>query len=231
MRIKGFFITLVAIIFQASLSSYNNNKNVFPFLDGIPISTSGHYEYQNILLWFVPIVSLSFCFSGSIRDTYISYEQLKLVREHSRVKWVTSQFLIITVVLLIFTLSQIAIFYIYSLVSLHNLDINSVINKRFVMMTLMYYLTLLNLFSFQLFMELYYKSQIAQLNISVYIIFSLILAKKLVQLNSPKVIHYFLIPNYSNGLRTGLSYYSQSGTAIIEPLLGLFIIIILQISI
>lgn len=38
-------------------------------------------------------------------------------------------------------------------------------------MTLMYYLTLLNLFSFQLFMELYYKSQIAQLNISVYIIF------------------------------------------------------------
>ncbi|MGY2644091.1 DUF2705 family protein [Bacillus inaquosorum] len=230
MKIKGIFLILVAIIFQATLSSYNNN-NVFPFLDGIPISTSDQYDYQAILLWFIPIVSLSFCFSGNIREKYISYEQLKLVREHSKAKWVISQFLNITVILLIFTLSQITIFYIYSLVSLHNLDVISVFNNGFVMMALMYYLTLLNLFSFQLFLELYYTSQIAQLNISVYIIFSLILTKKLVQLNSPKIIHYFLIPNYSNGLRTGLSDFSHSGTSVIKPSLGLFILIILQVTI
>ncbi|NRG38541.1 DUF2705 family protein, partial [Bacillus subtilis] len=89
MKFKGIFLILVAIIFQATLSSYNNN-NVFPFLDGIPISTSDQYDYQAILLWFIPIVSLSFCFSGSIREKYISYEQLKLVREHSKAKWVVS---------------------------------------------------------------------------------------------------------------------------------------------
>ncbi|MCD2368424.1 DUF2705 family protein [Bacillus sp. BS3(2021)] len=223
MKIKGFLFVVAAIILQAMLM-ISVSTDAFPFLDGIPIAAS---EFL-ILYWYLPIVSLSFYFTGYVKFNLNSYGILKLSRKYSKSKWIVSRYISTMLVLFIFTLTQLFVFYINTIM-IH--DNQYVFNNNFFKLTIMYYLTLLVLYSIQLLLELFVSPHIAQLIVNIYIVFSLFIAKQLYLLEAPKAMNYFLISNYSNGYRNGLSSLFDIENVCIDYSVAFFILIILQITI
>lgn len=223
MKIKGFLFVVAAVILQAILMT-SVSTEAFPFLDGIPITAS---EFL-ILYWYLPIVSLSFYFTGYVKFNLNSYGILKLSRKYSKSKWIVSRYINTMLVLFIFTLIQLFVFYINTVMIQ---DDQYVFNNNFFKLTIMYYLTLLVLYSIQLLLELFVSPHIAQLIVNIYIVFSLFIAKQLYLLEAPKAMNYFLISNYSNGYRNGLSTLFDIENVCIDYSVGFFILIILQITI
>ncbi|MGD2436095.1 DUF2705 family protein [Bacillus velezensis] len=225
MRIKGLLFIIVTFFFQLTLLG-SNGTTAFPFLDGVPISTSN--DYFLILYWYLPIMAMAFFITGYFRVALHSHGMLNLTRNYSRFKWILTRFLNVMFVLFLFVSAQILFFYTNSVMFQPYYQI---FNKMFILLTVMYYLSLLITFSFQLLLELFIEPQLAQLTTNIYIIFSIILAKQLYIIGAPNFISYLLIPNYGNGFRNGLSYVAVHQGVIIHYTVGFFILITLQICI
>ncbi|MBR0581375.1 DUF2705 family protein [Bacillus altitudinis] len=230
MKIKGIFWIFLSIVFQMIFIKSNSSiELIFPFLSGVPVSSSTQLENLTLLYWYLPIVAMSFYFSGYIRDNLYSYGKLKLVRNYNKSKWIVLRFTNMMLTLLGFVLIQILVFYLSSIYLEHNFNTFTFTTEIF-MLIIMYFLTLLCLFSIQLTLELFITPQLSQLALNMYIIVSIFAAKQLYTLNAPSFLYYVLIPNYNNGFRTGLSHFNGIEKYLIHYPIGLLILIILQIG-
>lgn len=224
---RGLFLFVLATIILQATIVYNSELlyTNFPFLDGVPVTTSFLLENRYLLTWYLPVVSMSVYFTGYLGDTLGKYGKILMVRNYSKEKWVLKQYIHTATNLLVFVLCQIFVYYWLSIgYPLLSLEVT-------IKLVVMYYLTLLSLFSFQLLLELYISPQISQLAVNTYIIFSIFLTSNMFEYNLPKMYYYLMLPNYGMGLRTGLSDIDNFSNTVMEFSIGFIIIILFQIVI
>jgi Protein of unknown function (DUF2705) len=229
---KGLLIfTIITFLIQAGLMhSFNIFDSDIPFLDGIPLGVSFSIETIYLLYWYLPIAGISFYFSGYLREHLLSYGQLVIIREYSKVKWVLKRYIEVCVQLFMFVIMQLLVFYIFSFI---NGYIN--FNNFSIYLLLLYYLMLLVIICCQLVFELYTSPELSQVVISVYIVLSTFLSSRLYSMHSIKDLNYLLIINYGMGFRTGLSDNSLMRDVIYYPfgyiLLLLFLLFLVALTI
>ncbi|MBB3908823.1 DUF2705 family protein [Anoxybacteroides rupiense] len=220
---KFFLLVSLTIIMQGILLDTLNLINTnFPFLDGIPITSSHALEYRYLLNWYLPIIGMSFYFSGYLSDVTRIHGIAFFVRTYSKSKWIIKQYLRILAHLLLFIALQMFVSVLFDLGQ-------STFSKPNLIKALsMYLLTLLVLLSIQLLIELYVKESVAHLIINIYIVFSVLITN---QLHSfPKLFHYFFLPVYGMGFRNGLSQMPKFKLYTIDYFTGFFILLIIQVA-
>ncbi|AIM15976.1 DUF2705 family protein [Neobacillus sp.] len=221
---KFLIFVLLTIIMQGILISRFNLINTnFPFLDGIPITSSHALEYRYLLNWYLPIISMSFYFSGYLSDLTRIHGITFFVRTYSKSKWIIKQYLCMLMILLLFTIFQTVIF------TLLGLGKSTFSTTNFIKSLSIYLLTLLTLFSIQILLELYIKTKISHLIINIYIVSSVLMTNQLY--GSSKLLQYLFLPNYGMGFRNGLSQIPEFKIHTIDYLIGLFILLIIQTAV
>jgi hypothetical protein len=221
---KFFIFVLLTIIIQAIvISKFNLISTEFPFLDGVPLTSSQALEYRYLLNWYLPIISISFYFSGYLSNLVKTQGAVFFVRAYSKPKWIIKQYVSIIMVLLLFIIFQTVIF---SFMRLGN-SVFSI--ENFIKSFSIYFLTLLTLFSIQQLLELYIKPEIAHLIVNVYIVLSILITTD--QQNVSSFSNYFLLPNYGMGFKNGLSQIPEFKMYIIDYFRGIIVLLIIQFTV
>ncbi|MFE8065315.1 DUF2705 family protein [Priestia megaterium] len=224
---KRIFICVIFIIIIQSILLSNIDVVEFPvtFLDGIPITSSFALENRFLLLWYLPVIAISFYFSGYMSDMLRTYGKVVIVRNYSKSMWVIKQYLSMIKILLVFVLCQIGAFYFSTLG-------NSIFSSdEIIKLIIVYFFTLNTLFCIQTFLELYISPQVSQLIINLYIIFSILITKALYFISAPKLLYYFLLPNYGMGFKIGVGKHTEFQTHILQYWSCFIVLIIIQITI
>ncbi|WP_141603788.1 DUF2705 family protein [Terrilactibacillus laevilacticus] len=223
-RKKLFIFVIATVIIQVLYMQPLNFSNVtFPFLDGVPMNTSYQLQNRFLLNWYVPLVSISFYFSGLLKDELIEYGPMIITRNTSRIGWVLKKYVYMLLILVVFLICQLAIFYFYSHLN-HQLNIHKHIYKAL----LIYYVTLVLLYSLQIFLEMFINPRLSLIIMNVYIVFSILIVVTLENLHFPMFLNYLFFPNYLMGFRNGLSDITQFNHVIIHFSLGLWTVIIIN---
>lgn len=219
---KWFFLfVLVTILMQTIfINKFNLLYSGYPFLDGVPATPSESLNYRYLLNWYLPIISMSFFFTGYLKDTIYTYGPSFFIRSYSKPKWVMKRLCYLAVILGFFVLFQ----WMLSIVTIQEWTFPA-------FALLAYFLTLYLLFSMQLLLELYLKSEIAQLVINIYIVFSILVSSHLDSSLLGEGNNYFFVPLYGMGFRNGLSDIIQFQTHDIHLFSGFVILIVLLLGV
>lgn len=225
MKSKKFFIfVLITIITQVVFTSKFNLINTqFPFLDGVPITSDFGLEYRYLLNWYLPIISMSFYFSGYLSKLVEAQSIVFFIRNYSKSKWIIKQYLSMTIVLFSFIVFQALLF---ALTTSDDLIFSF---ENFSKSFLIYFFTLITLFSVQQLLELYIKPEIAHLVINIYIILSVLLAEKVYQAST--FFSYFLLANYGMGFKNGLSQVPEFKIYSVDYFNAIIILIVIQLTV
>ncbi|WNB92538.1 DUF2705 family protein [Bacillus sp. NEB1478] len=221
-RVFFLLVILTMVVQVLFMNDFDTLYSSFPFLDGVPITPSYSLETIFLLYWFLPIVAMSFYFSGSCSDNLKHYGKILITRNYSRSRWMLNQYFSVLIVLLTFCLIQ---FIIFSLLFIN--ETTSLQPVAAIKLFIMYFFTLSTLFSFQLALELYLSPQLSQLIVNGYIVVSVLFTQQIYN-SALKLMNYLLIPNYAMGFKTGLTPIPAFQTDLISFLFGLFILIILM---
>ncbi|WP_047980205.1 DUF2705 family protein [Ornithinibacillus contaminans] len=222
---KGIILFVFLLTFIQSLLYLNTLQYSFGFLHGVPFFNSNQFELKLLLYWFLPIVGLSFYFSGYIKDVLRTYGEMILLRNYSKVKWIIKRYFNMVIIVTIFTVSQISVSYIVSSLGGHYHFVGVI---EFLKLIIAYYLFLVTIFTIQLFLELYVSPQVSQMMVSIYIVLSIILTKQLFSLKIPGIVYYILLPTLGMGLRNGVSSVLNDQPKIINFWTGVFILLIIK---
>ncbi|RZI50147.1 DUF2705 domain-containing protein [Aeribacillus pallidus] len=221
---KFLIFVLLAILMQEILiSGFDLLNTNFPFLDGVPITSSQALEYRYLLNWYLPIISMSFYFSGYFSDFTRIHGIAFFVRTYCKSKWIIKQYLYMFIVLLFFTMFQIVI------CTFFELGTSTISITNFIKSLSIYLLTLQTLFSIQLLLELYINPKISHLIMNIYIVASVLMSNQLY--GSSKLLQYLFLPNYGMGFKNGLSQIPEFPEHTIDYFTGLPILLIMQILI
>ncbi|MFG6497019.1 DUF2705 family protein [Fictibacillus sp. UD] len=221
-----FLLVVIIMIIQAVLlNHFDTLYSSLPFLDGVPITSSYALENKFLVYWFLPIVAMSFYFTGYCSDVLKTYGKVIIIRNYGRTRWLFNRFVSMMIVTLIFVVIQVLIFRFLLTDSTINLEGIEVIK-----LLAMYFLTLSALFALQLVMELFISPQVAQMVVNVYIVVSLLLTKQ-IYLIGGGFIYYLFLPNYAMGFRNGLTSISEFQTPIISYPIGITVLMIIIASI
>lgn len=219
---KFFLFVLLTIIIQVIFTSKFNLINTqFPFLDGVPITSTFGLEYRYLLNWYLPIISMSFYFSGYLSELVKAQSVVFFIRNYSKSKWILKQYLSMILVLFTFVVFQALLF---AFTTSDNLVFSF---ENFSKSFLIYFLTLVTLFSMQQLLELYIKSEFAHLAINIYIVLSVLLAEKVYHAST--FFSYFLLPNYGMGFKNGLSQVPEFKIYSVDYFNAIIILIFIQL--
>ncbi|MFB1049999.1 DUF2705 family protein [Paraliobacillus sp. JSM ZJ581] len=223
MKSKKFFLfVLLTIIIQVVFTSKFNLINTqFPFLDGVPITSAFQLEYKYLLNWYLPIVSISFYFSGYLSKLVEAQSIVFFIRNYSKSQWIIKQFLSMVLFLFTFIVFQSLLF---ALTTPDNLVFSfGNLSKSF----LIYFLTLVTLFSMQQLLELYIKPEIAHLTINIYIVLSVLFAGEIYQ--NSTFFSYFLLPNYGMSFKNGLSQVPEFKIYSVNYFNAMIILVVIEL--
>ena len=221
------FVILTIIVQVITINNFNAIYTSFPFLDGVPITSSYALENQYFIYWYLPIVGMSFYFSGYLSDELQTYGKILFTRNYSRKKWVIKRYLSLIIVLSLFIIVQLISFNFL----LEDTSFIILSQEKIIILLVMYFLTLLTLFSIQLLLELYMTPQLSQLVINAYIVVSVLITKQLFTIGAPKFIYYFFLPNYGMGFKTNSSNIPQFQNEVVNYTIGFLILLILLASV
>ncbi|MGP7817835.1 DUF2705 family protein [Niallia sp. 01092] len=203
-----FFIILIAFTLQCWMYGpiiakwYPEIPDGLNFFMGIPLLA----DYRLLMFWYLSFVSISFYFSGNVKEVLNGYGQYLMVRNYNRVKWIILRYFWVAIKLmaLIFIQSVVSYYITFFFYSNSEFIVNILILKAI----LMYYITFLFLLILQLYLELYFSPQIAFLSINTYVVGAIIGADLMFKYNIKGFFIYLLIPNYAMGSR--LNIFSNS---------------------
>ncbi|RLQ94885.1 DUF2705 family protein [Falsibacillus albus] len=223
-RRKGMFIlVLLVMVMQAFLiNKFNLLHTRLPVLDGVPVVPSAGMEYRYLLNWYLPVIGISFYFSGYLSQMMTVYGTPFFIRNYSKFRWVLKQYYSIALSLLLFVVIQMLI----GLVWEHSAGIQWMSALK---MTFIYYLTLLVLISFQTFLDLFVQSELSVVLVNLYLVFSVLGFRWLSSLDESINLTYLLIPNYGMGFKNGLSKVTEFQTDYIPFLNGSYVLILILI--
>ncbi|MBT2259804.1 DUF2705 family protein [Priestia megaterium] len=210
MKNKGLFlIILISFTLQSIINGpilaefYPFFSKEYTFLLGLPQAT----QYQMLMLWYLTFASISFYFSGRIKDILYGYGKYIMIRNYDRVKWVIVRYIKAAIMLATIVLLKIVISHlVVGIFQAHwELEINMLLFKSLVI----YYLTFLFLLLLQLLLELYLNSQIAFLFVNTYVVGAILTAGLLFKYKLDSLYLYFLIPNYAIASRLNITSNSS----------------------
>lgn len=230
MRIKErsfVFVSFLLIVQAIFLHRFNQLEVPLLFLEGVPVSMQSSIMYQLLTYWYIPVVGMSFYFSGRVHDHLVGYGQLILIRNYSKNKWMIQLYGRLYLFIFIFVFLEIC----FSWISKQGLATVFARPSLLVQQIVAYSLTLIVLFSIQMFLELYLPAQVAQLIINLYIIFTILMTYYNESLNGWTVFNYFGIPNYGMGLRTGTTALNEFGRSLVPLTNGTAILIAIELCI
>lgn len=217
-----FILVVIIMIIQAVfLNHFDTLYSSFPFLDGVPITSSYALENKFLVYWYLPIVAMSFYFTGYCNDVLKTYGKVIIIRNYGRTRWLYHRFGSMMIVTFIFVVIQVLIFRFLLTDSTINLEVIEVIK-----LLAMYFLTLSTLFALQLAMELFISPQVSQLIVNAYIVVSILITKQ-IYLIGGGFIYYLLLPNYAMGFRNGLTSIPEFQTPIISYPISITVLIII----
>lgn len=189
------------------------------FIDGVPFTSSHNLVYKYLLIWYLPIASMSLYFSGHLEDMK-KYAIALFVRSYNRMQWMLNQYVHAFVVIVIFIFIQTFIMFLFHAYSENIWTANGI--KGF----FMYLSTIYTLICVQLFLELYIGARFSYLLVNLYIVFSILLSNELPhRLNW---MHYLFIPNYGMGFRNGVSRSPIFEPYVIHFSIGCLILLFIQ---
>jgi hypothetical protein len=202
MKNRGFLlIIIVSFVLQSSFfptllaERYQEFSNGWTFLIGVPPMT----DYRIFMFWFLSFVSISFYFSGSVKENLTGYGQYMLVRNYSRIKWLMVHYFRVALILLGFFLLQSTVSNFMAIFSQG--DTKHVVSPLLLKTSLIFYLTLLFVFILQLLLELYFNPQIAFLVVNTYVVGTILVADLFFKYKIKSFFLYLLLPNYAMGSR------------------------------
>lgn len=221
------FLLLVglSVIIQAIMYTKFELLNTnMPFLDGVPLTESDYLIYRYLMLWSLPIIFLSFYFSGLVSTAIKESGAIYFTRSYSKAFWLFKRHFIIFNSTAFFVAFQFLTF------TLLKQSGQIVAPKTLVIPFITYLLILVILFSMQQLMELFIKSELAHLLVNVYLILSILLATE-----AKKVSEYFVLILFPNlgmifktkeSLKFGFDTYNFDNFAVIIVLLFLYSVIL-----
>lgn len=217
-----FVLVLLSIIVQIIFLKLSNLEiSQFPFLDGVPLTSSRILTYQYLLYWYFPVIVMSFYFSGNLRESIRSKGIPYITRRYSKSIFMIKQFLSMFFTLLFFIAFQFFIFKLFK-INTYDLSINT-----YMYMMIIYVGSLVVIFSIQMYMELLFKSEIAQLIVSIYVLAPTLLSAEFQK--AAMLLNYFFLSNYAMGLRNGLNDLDVLSSNIVNSSYGMISIVFLEI--
>ncbi|MEC0348014.1 DUF2705 family protein [Peribacillus frigoritolerans] len=199
-----FFTILLQAFFMRDFSDFQLQ---YPFLLGVPLTSNSQLNYQFLIYWYLPIVALTFYFSGFINDVLEKKGVLEIIRNHNLKKWILKRLFFMSSFLLVFIVFQTLVFLIF-------FPNNQLISFEQLVLWINYYLMLLILIGIQLVLELIFSSKIALLCINIYIVGSLLLTQEIYDNSWSNLyfVAYLTVPNYGMGFKTGyniIHFYTE----------------------
>ncbi len=221
---KLFLFVLLAIAIQCWFTlHFNIIQSFFPFLDGVPVVSAFILENRYLLNWYLPIFSMSLYFSGILSRGIRGYNELLLTRGYSKSKWVLNQFFSVMFILFLFVVFQLLINS-FRFLQGYTFSVDAMVK-----LTILYYLTLLVIFSIQILLDLYVTPQFTHLMVNIYIVSSIIATNQTGISRTGSFLIYLSIPNYGMGFRNGLTTFNEENTNFIDYRTALIILVIVQI--
>lgn len=217
-----FVLVLLSIIVQMFFLKLSNLEiSQFPFLDGVPLTSSRMLTYQYLLYWYFPVIVMSFYFSGNLREA-IRFKGIPYItRKYSKSMFMMKQFLSMFFSLVFFISFQFFIFTLFK-VNTYDLSLNT-----YTYMMIIYTGSLVVMFSMQMYMELLFKAEIAQLIVSIYILVPILLSAEFQK--TAMFSNYFFLSNYAMGLRNGLNDLDLLSNTIVNSSYGMIGIMLLEV--
>nr|WP_309100367.1 DUF2705 family protein [Fredinandcohnia onubensis] len=205
-----FIFVLFTIIIQAIvINRFELIHSKFPFLDGVPITPSESLNFRYLLNWYIPIIGMSFYFSGFLSTAITNYGPSFFVRSYSKEKWVYKQLFSISFHLFLFVCFQ-------TVINLFTPTELSFTFVHFMKLFILYYLTLFILFSIQSLLDLFVQPEISLLIVNLYIIFSILAVNGMINYQLPQFVKYIFMPNIGMGFKNGLTIISTFQMDIIQ---------------
>lgn len=217
-----FVLVLLSIIVQMIFLKFSSLEiSRFPFLDGVPLTSSRMLTYQYLLYWYFPVIVMSFYFSGNLREA-IRFKGIPYItRRYSKCMFMIKQFLSMFFSVVFFTSFQFLIFKLFK-VNTYDLSINT-----YTYMMVIYVGSLVVMISIQMYMELLFKSEIAQLIVSIYILVPILLSAEFQK--TTILSNYFFLSNYAMGLRNGLNDLDLLSNTLVNSSYGMIGIVLLEV--
>lgn len=219
-----FLLVIVSIVGQLFFFKQSGLElSKFPFLDGVPLTSSNTLTYQYLLYWFFPIAVMSFYFSGDLRDSIRIRGLPYITRRYNKTHFIIKQFISMFLTLSMFVGCQFLFFYVF------DMSTYELLFEDYAKMTILYVASLLLIFSAQMSLELIVKSEISQAMTCVYIVVPALLSKELVQ--NFLGFNYLFLSNYSMGLRNGFNNFNPLSESLVSGTYVIGIIAFLELSI
>jgi hypothetical protein len=197
MNIKLILFYFAAVIIQISFyESTESALSSFPFLDGVPLTSSTVIESKYLMQWYFPIFFILLYFSGSFRKNLVASGIPFLIRNDRKGIWIIRQVMGIFMKTAIFILIQLGV---YLLFVRNRPDVSD-----YSWLLMLYFLSIFCVICFQLILEMYLAPQYSLLLSNVLIITSTLVHTKIAtsELNA---LNYLLIIPQGMGLRNGLA--------------------------
>jgi len=215
-----FLFVTSSFIVQAIFSNHFQLFSFYgSFVDGVPFTLSHGLVYKYLLIWYLPIASISFYFSGYLEDVR-KYAIVLFVRSYNRMKWMLKQYIYAFVVTMIFIFIQTFIMFLFRACSENIWTPNGIKGLS------MYLLSIYTLICLQWFLELYVGARFSHLIVNLYIILSILLSNELH--DGLNWLHYFFIPDHGMGFRNGLSSSTAFEQYVIHFSIGCLILLFSQ---
>ncbi|MBE2941210.1 DUF2705 family protein [Anoxybacillus flavithermus] len=189
------------------------------FVDGVPFTSSHSLVYKYLLIWYFPVASITFYFSGHLE--YVRKHAIVLfVRSYNRVKWMLKQHIYAFVVMVVFIFIQTFIMFLFRACSDNVWTLNG-IKGLYMYLSMIYTLVCV-----QWFLELYVEARLSHLIVNLYVLLSILLSNELH--DGLNWLHYFFIPDYGMGFRNGLSSSTAFEHDVIHFSIGCLILLFSQ---
>lgn len=222
---KMFFFVILSIIAQRLIINiYLPESNIFSFLNGIPFGTNFKYLNTYMLSWIIFILSTLSYFSGNLTKLLNGYGKLLIIRNYSKTKLILCEISKLYLMLFLFIIIQFFVFWNPN-ISFYSNDMYSIL-----LMSLLYFFTVIILILIQFFLELFISAEISTICIYIYTVFSVIFYN-IIYINNPNLnlFYYILIPNLAMSYRNGLIDNNFNLVNLIVLILYQFLLILFSI--
>ena len=221
---KKFSIIFILVLFLLQAKLMIPDDANFAFLLGVQIAGNTKMVSDELMYWLLPIIALTFYFSGFIRDSLSKYGFLYIIRGISRIRWWIQKIVVAICTVIIFILLQLLIFY---MMTDTTIDTTS---TEFIGLVIQYFLMLMTLIFIQLTCELFIESNVAHLIITLYIVSSVLIAHIIYPFVPSNQYFWLFLPLNGMGANTGVAMLN-SISALISTQVAISVLFISMVAV
>ncbi|MFP7255177.1 DUF2705 family protein [Terribacillus goriensis] len=196
MNFKLILFLMMAMLVQSYFYiSTQSALSAFPFLDGVPITSSSVIESKYLIQWYFPVFFILLYFSGGIKRELVSNGIPFLIRNDRKGTWFIRKLAVIFFMTILFILFQLSVY----MVLAEKLPDISV----YCWLLLLYFLSIFAAISFQILLDMYIAPQHSLLLTNILIIISILIHTRVANSGIYALAYALLIPQ-GMGLRNGM---------------------------